>query len=140
MKKLLIIILLSVPVFVMAQDNVIGKTRAEVKAYFKKAKLPLYMSDQDDGEPSDEFRKGDDQITCYYDKQGICKKELAEISYNKYAGMLAKFNSSWDKIDAQSWGNKAKTVKVQIITEPALNILSLDFVAYDMPFIGKVKQ
>jgi len=36
MKKLVIIFLLSVPVFAMAQENLIGKTRAEVKAYFKK--------------------------------------------------------------------------------------------------------
>jgi hypothetical protein len=50
--------------------------------------------------------------------------------------MLAKFNSNWNKIDAHSWGNKAKNVKVQIVTEPALNILSLDFVAADMPLSG----
>ena len=36
--------------------------------------------------------------------------------------------------------NEAQTVKVQIMTQPALNILSLDYVAYDMPFIGQVKQ
>jgi hypothetical protein len=108
MKKLLIIFLLSAPVFAMAQDNLIGKTRAEVNAYFKKTKLPLYLSDQDDGEPSDEFRNADDQITCYYDKKGICKKESADIFYTKYAALLANLKKGWDKIDDSSWGNKAK--------------------------------
>ncbi|HZY36678.1 MAG TPA: hypothetical protein VFE53_08530 [Mucilaginibacter sp.] len=140
MKKLVIIFLLSVPVFAMAQENLIGKTRAEVKAYFKKTKLPLFISDEDDGYPSDEFKDADNQVTCLYDKKGICKKELAEIPYTKYAALLASLKKGWDKIDDDSWGNKTKTVKVQIFTQAALQILSLDYVAYDMPFVGRVKQ
>jgi len=75
-----------------------------------------------------------------YDKKGICKKELAEISYTRYASLLESFKKGWDKIDDDSWGNKTKTVKVQIFTEAALNILSLDYVAYDLPFVGRIKQ
>jgi hypothetical protein len=131
-KKLLIIFLFSAPVFAMAQDNLIGKTRAEVKAYFKKAKIPLYLSDADDGKPSDEFRIADDQYTCLYDKKGICNQELADIAYTKYAAMKANLKKDWDKIDDNTWGNKTKTVKVQLVVQPALNILSIEYVAYDM--------
>ena len=135
MKKLVLIILLSLPVFVMAQENLIGKTRTQVAAYFKKAGIPLSSSEKSNGVITDQYKSSKHpDISCFFDKANICRKELAILAFADLATIKANLTRDWVKQSDEVWANKAKTVKVHITAVQPLDQLYLIYAAYDKDF------
>jgi hypothetical protein len=131
MKKLFIIILLSVPVFAMAQENLMGKSRAEIKAHFKKEKIALYKTDDSGPNPSDDYKNDDKpDITCYFDKAGICGQELDIEAYSVLAKLKPVLDRDWVKVNDTTWNNKEKTVRILITAMQPLDQVYIIYTKY----------
>ena len=130
MKKLMIILLLSIPVVALAQENFIGKPRAEIKAYFKKANVAISESSTNNGVISDQYKAPDGQdITCFFGKTNSCNKELVVAAFANMVKFKGNFDREWAKAGDNIWINKAKTVKARFVAVEPLGQLYIFFVA-----------
>jgi hypothetical protein len=131
MKKLFLILLLTAPAFAMAQENLMGKSRAEIKAHFKKEKIALYKTDDSGPNPSDDYKNDDGpDITCFFDKAGICGEELDIEHYSALAKLKAILDRDWVKVDDKTWVDKAKTTRVLINAMQPLDQLFVMYTKY----------
>jgi len=119
------------PAFVIAQENLMGKSRAEIKVHFKKEKIALYKTDDSGPNPSDNYKNNDGpDITCYFDKAGICGEELDIEHYSALAKLKPILDSAWIKVDDKTWVNKEKTIRVLITVMQPLDQLYVMYTKY----------
>ena len=135
MKKLFTLLLLIIPVFVMAQENLLGKSKAEVQDHFKKAGIPLYSSDVNGDNIANQYKTDNSpDVTCFFDKTNICKKVMDVEAFSSFAKFKSNFDRNWVKAGDNVWTNKAKTMKVRIVGVEALNQLYVMYVGFGKDF------
>jgi hypothetical protein len=131
MKRLFFLLLLAAPAFAMAQENLMGKSRAEINQHFKKEKIALYKTDNTGPNPSDDYKNDEGpDITCYFDKAGICGEELDIEPYSTLAKLKPILDRDWVKVDDKTWVNKAKTIRVLITAMQALDQVYIMYTKY----------
>jgi hypothetical protein len=131
MKKLFLLLFLAAPVFALAQENLMGQSRAQIKAHFKKEKIALYKTDNTGPNPSDDYKNEDGpDITCIFDKAGICGQELDIEQYSVLAKLKPILDRDWVKVDEKTWVDKAKTIRLLITPLQALDQVYIIYTKY----------
>ena len=144
MKKVLPLILLLIPFYLKAQENLLGKTRCDINIAFQNSKTPRVANAEFTGaEFSDTFNTGKfEQTICNYDDMEICMEVVKIMKTSFLAATIKNFDNNYMKADGElmlknTWVDKAKTFKVHIENWTGVNRFYLDYVAFDKQFMKK---
>ena len=144
MKKATLFVLLLIPFYLRAQENLLGKNRCDVNILFQDAKNQRVNSNMFPGVKfSDMFNSGKyEQTVCLYDDMEICTEVIKIMRPLTMATTLKGFNDTYDKADgelmlANTWVDKAKTFKVHLENWVGVNKVYLDYIAFDKRFVKK---
>jgi len=144
MKKVLPLILLLIPFYLKAQENLLGKTRCDINIAFQNSKTPRVANAEFPGtDLSDTFNTGKfEETICNYDDMEICTEVVKIMKTSFLAATIKNFDDNYIKADGElmlknTWVDKAKTFKVHIENWIGVNRFYLDYVAFDKQFMKK---
>lgn len=139
MKKFFLSLLLFIPLFSIAQEDLLGKSQQDVLTAMKEANYPhmqLGMSKAKIGKLThyDKFKTGDrSSITCYYynNPDAICYK-VSEVRGLASADSIRQaLDSNAVKVKKDTWTSKAGDVKIVLTVSKKYNFVATDYAPID---------
>jgi hypothetical protein len=138
MKKLFFTLLLFIPLFSVAQENLLGKSRQEIIAAMKEAKcsfVKLGMT-KSKAKPTkltwyDRFHSDNgSDLLCFYNnsKDDTCRKVREVRNISMADSVRQALNATAINIKKDAWTNKARDVKITLTASKKYNFMALDYV------------
>ncbi len=140
MKKFTTIIFLLLPLFSMAQENLLGRSQTEIRGIFKNNSGTLLQNNTLYGfKYSDAFNtNSNEQIICGYDKNKVCVEVLKIVNVSLTDSATKVLNNKCVKKDGETfetgvWADAGKTYKVHLYAN--MGRLILDYIPYDKAYV-----